>query len=114
METSAAAPFAVATNTIASDANATEQHMVTATGNMAMSEIGRREQESSFQGTTKASTAVIADAVSFGMTSAQPLSPGNIATAVASASFTATDAQLLPIFPVMPAFVVSLMTGVNQ
>ncbi len=48
-----------ATDTTAGDGNTT-------------SEIERAEQESLFHGATKASTAVIADAVSFGMTSAHP------------------------------------------
>ncbi len=94
VETSAAALFAVLSDASASDASASEQHTVTATCTTAgdgntTPEIGGPERESSFQGTTKASTAVIADAVSFGMTSAQPPSPGKTAVA---ASPTATDA----------------------
>ncbi len=119
LETSAAALFAVTSDASASDANASGQHMVTAAGTTAgdgntTSEIERPEQEFSFHGATKASTAVITDAVSFGMTSTQPASPVNIATTAVAASPTATDAQLLPIFPEMPAFVVLLMTGVNR
>ncbi len=121
VETSAVALFAVTADTSALDANDSEQHTLTATGttttdigNSAMSEIGSPERESSFHGATKASAAVIADAVSFGMTSAQPQSPATIATTAEATSPTATYAQLLPIFPVMPAFVVSLMAGVNR
>ncbi len=70
--------------------------------------------DSSTRATSAANISIATAAMSFGMTSAQPPSPGNLATTAVTTSPATTDAQLIPIFPVMPAFIISLMAGVNQ